>query len=40
MPDDRRGASTENNVTGLQYNCDADPSRRWILRLKLQRLGE
>ena len=34
------GRSTENNVVGLQYNCDDDLSRRWILRLKLQRPGE
>jgi cytolethal distending toxin subunit A len=25
------GRSTENNVVALQYNCDRDPSRRWIL---------
>jgi hypothetical protein len=29
------GVSTANNVTALQYNCDADASRRWTLRLKL-----
>ena len=29
------GVSTANNVTALQFNCDADPSRRWTLRLKL-----
>ena len=29
------GVSTDNNVTALQFNCDANPSRRWTLRLKL-----
>jgi hypothetical protein len=28
--------STDNNVTGLQFNCDTDLSRRWTIRLKLQ----
>ncbi|MER6177764.1 RICIN domain-containing protein [Streptosporangium sp. NPDC001681] len=27
------GVSTDNNVTALQYDCDAHPSRRWTLRL-------
>lgn len=25
------GVSTENNVETVQFNCDADPSRRWTL---------
>lgn len=25
------GVSTENNVDALQFDCDADPSRRWTL---------
>ncbi|MDX2233671.1 MAG: RICIN domain-containing protein [Hyphomonadaceae bacterium] len=25
------GVSTENNVTAVQFDCDADPSRRWRL---------
>ena len=29
------GVSIENNVTALQYNCDADLSRRWVIRVKL-----
>ena len=29
------GVSTENNITGVQFNCDTDQSRRWTLRLKL-----
>jgi hypothetical protein len=29
------GTSTANNVTALQFNCDADLSRRWTIRLKL-----
>jgi cytolethal distending toxin subunit A len=26
------GASTENNVPTVQFDCDQDPSRRWMLR--------
>jgi phosphoribosylanthranilate isomerase len=26
------GVSTDNNVDAVQYDCDADPSRRWTLR--------
>jgi cytolethal distending toxin subunit A len=29
------GVSTESNVEAVQFECDADPSRRWTLRLKL-----
>lgn len=29
------GVSTDNNVTALQFNCDTDLSRRWMIRLKL-----
>jgi hypothetical protein len=29
------GRSTDNNVTALQFNCDSDPSRRWMFRMKL-----
>ena len=29
------GVSTENNVTALQFNCDSDLSRSWVIRLKL-----
>jgi cytolethal distending toxin subunit A len=25
------GVSTENNVEALQYDCDSDPSRRWMI---------
>lgn len=25
------GVSTENNVVALQFNCDSDPSRTWML---------
>jgi cytolethal distending toxin subunit A len=26
------GTSPANNIEGVQFNCDSDPSRRWILR--------
>ena len=26
------GVSTDNNVESVQFDCDSDPSRRWILR--------
>jgi hypothetical protein len=26
------GVSEENNVEALQFDCDSDPSRRWVLR--------
>jgi hypothetical protein len=29
------GVSTNNNVTAVQFTCDNDLSRRWIIRLKL-----
>lgn len=27
------GRSTENNVRLVQFTCDSDPARRWVLRL-------
>lgn len=29
------GVSTNNNLGAVQFNCDADLSRRWTIRLKL-----
>jgi hypothetical protein len=29
------GTSTDNNVPGVQFDCDSDLSRRWTIRLKL-----
>jgi cytolethal distending toxin subunit A len=29
------GVSTGNNVESVQFDCDNDLSRRWIIRLKL-----
>lgn len=26
------GVSTDNNVEAVQFDCDSDPSRRWVLR--------
>ena len=29
------GTSSENNIEGLQFDCDSDSSRTWTIRLKL-----
>ncbi|HEX6731285.1 MAG TPA: hypothetical protein VF074_14775 [Pyrinomonadaceae bacterium] len=28
------GVSTDNNLTAIQFDCDTDLSRRWMIRLK------